>query len=778
MINASRGFAALPLILIIAVVVTSGAIAATLLTGEDQLLVRQQQQEAVDRAEQAITGFLLAYQRLPCPDLTNNGQEDCPANLNAPQQVVGMVPYRTLGLTGKQTLTLLYAPYIGSDSAFNLTDNGEPQADVIRIELPEEMPLLNFVMPTVPIPEPPEDPDPFSPEYLELLLAVQSYENFRASLLVNNAVNRFGFPVANRLALLSAFPFPPLSYPSGNYLNAFAADLSPDLPQNAPEVPSLAFESGNPIHTELVEYLADLWRFYAVVQARSATYRDVVDMAMLQTELSQIVANVSLNDAQKVIALNVLKSEWQALVNQHNNAVNAFNARTSGNALIDAIFLAADADLELLVYIDPDLNSTNYAVLRGALTDALIETSNQVQENSEVLGTAIGDVIPDVKNKTEDLPGVYESHYLEAETRRQYYQFLLLSPTCLFNPGLCTNYSQYVAEYNALSDRYYRLYRISALLHDDLFCRALDDGNCVPDAAEQGYLDWIESLSPAPPDTNPTYPDNVFNTGPDPEADRPGFLPRQTQPVVYPIYRNLADICHKLESIMAAGTGAALRYDQGGNSGAAAFLLVEYGNNLRLDEPNIFPANVGLFAAPDRPHTLDYDDRVRPVTAEKLYITLSCAALLQSYRSFANTAVEIDLLYRVAADSLDGANQDVITSSIDVALATIRLAVDTAAIIKDSAGGAAATAACIASLGLAVNACISAGFQFSAAVAHGLTLIGDGIALGLAIESLVTAVGDRDAAYQTLGVTVAQYGLVIEEALAVDFRGGVLEAPQ
>jgi len=778
MINACRGFAALPLILIIAVVVTSGAIAATLLSGEDQLLVRQQQQEAVDRAEQAITGFLLAYQRLPCPDLTNNGQEDCPANLNAPQQVVGMVPYRTLGLTGKQTLTLLYAPYIGSDSAFNLTDNGEPQADVIRIELPEEMPLLNFVMPTVPIPEPPEEPDPFSPEYLELLLAIQSYENFRAALLVNNAVNRFGFPVVNRLAAVSALPFPPVSYPSGNYLDAFAANLSPDLPQNAPELPSLAFVSGNAIHAELLEYLADLWRFYSVVQARRETYRDVVDMAILQTDLSEVVGNVSLSDAQKVIALNVLKSEWQALVAQHNFAVNAFNARTSGNALIDAIFLAADADLELLVYANPDLNSTNYAVLRGALTDALIVTSNQVQANSQALGAAIGDVIPDVKNKTEDLPGTYWNNYLQAETRRVFYVNLYIA--CLFDVD-CDDeglYAQYFAEYEALRDRYYRLYWISALLHDDLFCRALDDGNCVPDAAEQGYLDWIEGLSPAPPDTNPTYPDEAFDIGDDPDADRDGFLPRETQKVVYPHYQNMADICHKLEGIMTAGTGAALRYDQAGNSGAAAFLLVEYGNNLRLDEPNLFPANAGLFAAPDRPHTLDYDDRVRPVTAEKLYIALSCAALLQSYRSFANTAVEIDLLYRVAADSLDGANQDVITSSIDVALATIRLAVDTAAIVKDSVGGAAATAACIASLGLAVNFCISAGFQFSAAVAHALTLIGDGIALGLAIESLVTAVGDRDAAYQTLGVTVAQYGLVIEEALAVDFRGGVLEAPQ
>jgi hypothetical protein len=377
-------------------------------------------------------------------------------------------------------------------------------------------------------------------------------------------------------------------------------------------------------------------------------------------------------------------------------------------------------------------------------------------------------------------------------------------PECHNEAALQAEIDTRVAErttYLALQARYGALITRLGFLSDDLYCRATDNGNCVADAVQLAYLNDIDAkgkalstpsddlCGPIPADFDASSATDAEIAAAYAHCDE-GNGADQTPPSAsitvsatdYPELINLADFCFKLDSLMGRTSTAftpRLGYQQlNGPNQIAAWVLVEFGNNQRLDPPNRFASNAStvFFAAPDRPHDLNYDDRVRPTTTERLSISLGCPSLLQSYQSLSNTAEEINLLYQVAAGALDSAQQDVITSSITLALAVIRLAVDTAAVIKDTAGGIAATATCVASLGLAVNACISAGFQFSAAAAHGATLVADAAAVAQASVDLRTALADRSSAQATLADTTAHFAEVVAAALNADSRGGLLDA--
>jgi len=435
---------------------------------------------------------------------------------------------------------------------------------------------------------------------------------------------------------------------------------------------------------------------------------------------------------------------------------------------------------------------------------------NTIQQNISGLDGAVQGSYIFLNNESGALISLYEVRRGNVISVRNVAQLTYDSEDCAgtpSDPALCASLLDQINEYNAIISRLNGLISNLENLYGDLYCRAIDgDDNCITDSFQDQYLDAIDALLPdddvfagAPaPICEPNLP--PINDPNDPAYDPSAPLPPDAfddcaeddgsitlpsegisvSPTNYPTLVNVADFCFKLDSIGALVGAPALGYAQSGVAGPApaAFLLVEYGSNQRLDTPNVFPGNGGVFAEPDRPHNLQYDDRVRPMTVGRLSIMLGCPALLQSYRSFGTTAEEINLLYLVAKDSLDGAERDVITAGITLALATIRLAVDTAAVIKDTTGGIAATVTCVASLGLAANACASAGLQFSAAAAHGATLIGDAAALAQAIVDLETAISDRASARDTLEETVDHFTAVVQAALETDNRGGVRDATE
>lgn len=847
----SAGFTALPVLLALSVVVISGVIAAALIAGQDQLVQREQQQRDTERVEQALMGFVMRESRLPCPDTTNNGQENCPSQ-SAPSQRVGAVPYRTLGLPAQSVLNLTYAPHIGTAPAGNLTDAEETdRADVVRVKLPGGIPDLgSFTItedrsaPSLTVSQENQD------DLLALLVAQKSYDDFLSRLISNNppAVNINGGAVGNSLTASS-----------GNYINALQGDLSPTyaVPNNA-----LSFEPGKPAFDDLLGALSDLVIYQRSLDGKGRIFRDEFDLRVIVSDLSMLSADTSKTESTKNNELSSLVSRWQSSVNAHNTQVGTINgsfgvsnstlnahimsnpARPSLSAVVATapveVSSGSFADrrdaFETLLGQSLDGISANFRSLEQAVTDsdavsragggsggldpstfdpatanpddfdpdqfsdATITTSNRIADLVVDYGIRLDNVIA----RIAVVEGLIAARNDDITSKQAELDACLADEDC---PNLGTLQSQLntlinqrntlQAELNNLKQLevlYGRLVQRLGFLNDDLFCRAVNDGQCVLDSVQQAYLDAIdqagEALTGGGFERDQTVPDQ-----PDPAGDLSAqetadfSSPSQTITVSaanYPTLVNLADFCFKLDSLMGrSGVSVSPRVGYKERVGAseqnrvAAFVLVEHGNNQRADGPNQFPANptsAVFFARPDQPHGLFYDDRVRPMTPERMSIMLACPALLQSYESFANTAEEINLLYIVAKGALDSAQQDVITSSITLALAIIRLAVDTAAIIKDTATGVAATAKCVASLGFAVNACIAAGFAFSAAVAHGATLVADATAIAMAGLDLDTAINDRSSARVTLQDTTAHFQAVVQAILDADSRGGVSDA--
>lgn len=86
------------------VMVLTFVVASALLAGYVALRARQPAMAAQSQAAQLaqadrfITGFIAAYNRLPCPDRDQDGMEDCGLGLQK-----GSLPYRTLGMEGSES---------------------------------------------------------------------------------------------------------------------------------------------------------------------------------------------------------------------------------------------------------------------------------------------------------------------------------------------------------------------------------------------------------------------------------------------------------------------------------------------------------------------------------------------------------------------------------------------------------------------------------------------------------------------------------------------------
>lgn len=94
------------------------------------------ERDLMSRAEDALTGYVQANFRLPCPAANNNGQEDCASN--AP---IGLLPWRTLGIADSRAGRIRYGLYRKAhDDAWKDADLGTLrdrfQALVATVESP------------------------------------------------------------------------------------------------------------------------------------------------------------------------------------------------------------------------------------------------------------------------------------------------------------------------------------------------------------------------------------------------------------------------------------------------------------------------------------------------------------------------------------------------------------------------------------------------------------------------------------------------------------------
>ncbi|WP_425917444.1 type II secretion system protein [Pseudomonas sp. GWSMS-1] len=103
-----RGFSLLELAIAIAVI---GVMAVLLLTFVQRQNLQAQasaQRSLLERADQALTGFVLTHNRLPCADTDGDGLENCGA---AGAGVSKRLPARTLGMASFQAAQVRYQVY-------------------------------------------------------------------------------------------------------------------------------------------------------------------------------------------------------------------------------------------------------------------------------------------------------------------------------------------------------------------------------------------------------------------------------------------------------------------------------------------------------------------------------------------------------------------------------------------------------------------------------------------------------------------------------------------
>ena len=95
-----RGFSLIELAVVLVVIGASGMVFWQFLPRLKGLpVIAKLTAPTLSRAEDALNGFILANSRLPCPDTTGTGAEDCSVSAGAPPPTMGWLPHRTLGIS-------------------------------------------------------------------------------------------------------------------------------------------------------------------------------------------------------------------------------------------------------------------------------------------------------------------------------------------------------------------------------------------------------------------------------------------------------------------------------------------------------------------------------------------------------------------------------------------------------------------------------------------------------------------------------------------------------
>ena len=99
----ARGLGLLEVMIITFIVASALLAGFVALRARQPALAAQDQADALAQADRFVVGFVASNNRLPCPDIDNDGYEDCGSRAQK-----GRLPYRTLGLEGSE-----YGPGVG-----------------------------------------------------------------------------------------------------------------------------------------------------------------------------------------------------------------------------------------------------------------------------------------------------------------------------------------------------------------------------------------------------------------------------------------------------------------------------------------------------------------------------------------------------------------------------------------------------------------------------------------------------------------------------------------
>lgn len=131
----NRGFSLVELSIVLAIIGVLTLAIPNISTVVQQVFTAENDKQVLSNAESAIKGFLIAQNRLPCPDSDNDGNENCGATIQS-----GTLPYRTLKLSSAvknaSGQKIAYSVYRNANSTLSLDTDLASLKDRYRPLLP------------------------------------------------------------------------------------------------------------------------------------------------------------------------------------------------------------------------------------------------------------------------------------------------------------------------------------------------------------------------------------------------------------------------------------------------------------------------------------------------------------------------------------------------------------------------------------------------------------------------------------------------------------------
>lgn len=206
--------------------------------------------------------------------------------------------------------------------------------------------------------------------------------------------------------------------------------------------------------------------------------------------------------------------------------------------------------------------------------------------------------------------------------------------------------------------------------------------------------------------------------------------------------RTLADICQRIGAGAAATVSSGMAQVKSTPVRAVAYALVHPGrvdsdgNGSLFDLTNDLPGNVVEDPAL-APLLSQYDNQVLERSFASLQADFGCDTLFQSINTVALGLDVVDEVDSMRVANIDAAKRAVIFASLGAAITGVEVASALIELGSDASNAAAEFAACVASLGIAVNFCSAAGIHVGSSITAGISA---GLNIGVIALNVTAAI--------------------------------------
>lgn len=216
----------------------------------------------------------------------------------------------------------------------------------------------------------------------------------------------------------------------------------------------------------------------------------------------------------------------------------------------------------------------------------------------------------------------------------------------------------------------------------------------------------------------------------------------------------LTDFCQRLDVGRGTALTATMAQLNATPLRATAYALAHPGNGDADGDGNLFDgantgANANLMEDPGRrPLLASYNDLVLERSYASLLSAFHCRPLIDSINTVALGHDVASAVSDMRDDNIESAKRAIIFSTLAAVMTGLEITLAIAEGISDAGNAAAEWVTCVATLGIAVNACIAAGLHTASAAmtagvlaAQGLAVAANAVAAGIAGQALRLADG-------------------------------------